>query len=65
MKILKGKNQVINKQTDKNHMKIQKFASFVKKNLKINMLKIKSIIKLGTIVTMKGNIEVLHMTYVI
>ena len=31
-------------------MKMRKFFIFVKKNLKINMLKMKDIIKLGTIV---------------
>ena len=42
-----------------------KIPYFCVKNLKINMLQIKTIEKLGTIVTMKGNIEVLHMAYVI
>ena len=40
----------------------QKFAMFVKKNLKI---KIKNITKLGTIVIIHGNREVLHRAYVI
>ena len=44
---------------------MQKYAIFVKKNLRINMLKIKSVIKLGTSVTMQVNIEVLHIAYVI
>ena len=43
----------------------KKRAIFVKKNLNINMLKIESIIKLGTIAIAQVNIEVLHMTYVV
>ena len=35
------------------------------KNLKINMVKIKNFVKLGTIVIMQRNIEVLHIAYVI
>ena len=38
------------------HMKMQKFVIFVKKNLKIDMLKIKIIVKLGTTVIKQGNI---------
>ena len=37
---------------------------FVKKNLKINMLKIKNIIKLGTIAIVQGDVEVLCIAYV-
>ena len=44
---------------------MQKFVTFVKKGLKINMLKIKIILKLGTIVIIQGNIEVLHTAYII
>ena len=54
------KYEVINK---RNYVKMQKFAILVKKNL--NMLKIKSIVKSGTIVVIHGNIEVLHLAYVI
>ena len=36
---------------------------FVKKNLKINMLKIKNIVKLGTIVIIQVNTEVPHIAY--
>ena len=46
-------------------MKMQKFVLFVKKTLSINMLKIKNIVNLGTIVIMQGNIEMLHIAYVI
>ena len=45
-------------------MKIQKSVMFVKKNLKINMLKIKNIVKLETIVIIQENIELLHIAYV-
>ena len=46
-------------------MKMQKFVLFVKKTLSINMLKIKNIVNLGTIVIIQGNIEMLHIAYVI
>ena len=46
-------------------MKMQKFVPFIKKNLKINMLKIKNIAKLATIVIISVNKEVLHLAYVI
>ena len=46
-------------------MKMQKYIIFVKKNLKMNMIKIKSIVKLGFIVVIQVNIEVLHIAYVI
>ena len=46
-------------------MKMQKFVMFVKKSLKINMLKIKNTAKLGIIVIIQVNIEVLHIAYVI
>ena len=36
---------------------------FVKKNLKVNMLKIKNIVKLETITIIEMNIEVLHISY--
>ena len=42
-----------------------KFAIFLKKKLKINMLKVKNITKLGTILIMQVNIEELHIAYVI
>ena len=42
-------------------MKIQKSAIFVNKNLKINMLKIKNIVKSGIIVIVQVNIEMLHI----
>ena len=46
-------------------MKILKFVIFVKKNSKKNMLKIKTIVRLGTILIIQGNIEVLHISYLI
>ena len=49
----------------RNHMKMQKFVVFVKKNLKIKILKITNILKLGTIAIKQVNIEVLHMEYAI
>ena len=47
------------------HFKIKKSAIFVKKKLKINMLQINNIIKLGTIVIMEEIIEVMHIVYVV
>ena len=49
--------KVIKKKTAEIISILQKFVTFVKKNLKINMLKIKII--------MQVNIEVLHIAYVI
>ena len=46
-------------------MNMQKCAIFVKKNLKINILKIKSIVKLGTIAIIQGDIEALHKAYAV
>ena len=46
-------------------MKMQNFVIFVKKGLKINMAKMKIIVKLGTIVNIQVNIEVQHIEYVI
>ena len=46
-------------------MKMQTFAIIVKNNLKINMLTIKNIVKLATIVIMQVNIEVTHIAHVI
>ena len=46
-------------------MKKQKFVIYVKKNLKKNLLKIKNITKLRTIAIIPGNVEVLHIAYVI
>ena len=44
---------------------MQKSIIFIKKSLKINMLKIKNIVKLGTIVIIHVNIEVLVTAYII
>ena len=38
---------------------MQKFVIFVKTNLKINILRIQNIVKLGTTVIIQGNIEVI------
>ena len=46
-------------------MKMHKFAIFVKKSLKINILKIKNIVKLEIIPITQVNAEVLHIVYVI
>ena len=45
-------------------MKMQKFVIFVKKNLKITIWKIKSMVKLEIIVIIQENIEVLRIAYV-
>ena len=48
------------------HLKLcqnAKISYICKKNLKINMIKIKNILKLRTIVIIQGNIEVLHIAY--
>ena len=42
-----------------------KTAIFVKKSLKINILKIKNVVKLEIIVFMQVNTEVLHIVHVI
>ena len=44
---------------------MQKSVIFAKRNLKINILKIKNIVKLEIIVIVQGNIEMLHIAYVI
>ena len=64
MKIInfkKKKNEVINKRAAGIIWKMQKSVIFVKKNLKINMWKIKDFVKLEIIVITKGNIEVLPL----
>ena len=45
-------------------MKLEKSVILVNKNLKINMLKIKKIIKLGTIVVIQVNVEMLQIPIV-
>ena len=47
------------------HIKTKKSAIFLKKNLKINILRTKSITKFGTIVIVQDDIEVLHVKHVI
>ena len=49
----------------RNHMKIQKSFTFVKKKFKINIRKIKNIIKLEIIIIIQGNIGVLCIAYLI
>ena len=64
MKIInfkKKKIEVINKRAAGIIWKMQKSVIFVKKNLKINMWKIKDIVKLEIIVITQGNIEVLPL----
>ena len=46
-------------------MKMQKSVTFVKKNLKINISKIKNMVKLEIIAIMQEDIEVLRTDYVI
>ena len=67
MKIInfKEKNEIINKRTARVKGKIQISVIFVKKDLKISISKIKSIVKLEIIVIMQNNIEMLHISYVI
>ena len=62
----KKKNiQVIKLTNSRNHIKSQNIVIFVKKSLKKNLLKIKNIVRLGTIVIVQGNIEILHIAYVL
>ena len=44
---------------------MEKLAIFLNKSLKINLLKIKNILKLGTIAVIQRNVEVQHIAYVI
>ena len=46
-------------------MKIQKSVIFVRKNLKINILKTENIVKLEITVIMQEDIEVLRKAYII
>ena len=46
-------------------MKMQISVIFVKKDLNINILKIKNTLQLEIIVIIQGNIEVLRIAYVI
>ena len=46
-------------------MELQKTDTFDKKILKINMLKIKNIVKLEMIAIIQVNVEVLYIAYVI
>ena len=46
-------------------MKTQKSVIFFKKNLKINMLKTRNILKLEIIAIIQGNVEVLGISYII
>ena len=58
-------NRIAEQQSNRNHMKMQKPIIFVKKDLKIKMQKIKNNVKLGTIVIMQVNIDMLHIAYLI
>ena len=57
MKLLKDQQQEL--------MKMLKFAIFVKKSLRIYILKIKNVVKLEVIVIIKVNTEELDIVYVI
>ena len=46
-------------------MKMEKSVIFVMKKFKMNMLKIKNILKLETIVIIQESLEVLRIAYVI
>ena len=46
-------------------MKIRKFAIFIKNNLKVNMLKTKSIVRARRTVIIQGNTEIFLKVYVI
>ena len=49
--------------SSKNNIKMQTIVTFVQRDLNINMLSIKIIVKLGTIVIMQQNIKVLDIAY--
>ena len=51
--------------TAKTISKCKQIVTFVQRDLKTNMLKIKIIVKLGTIVIIQRNIEVLDIAYAI
>ena len=51
--------------SSRNYIKMQKSVMFAKKNLKTNLGKIKNIVKLEIIAIIQGNIEVLHIAYII
>ena len=65
MKIINFEKQKMKLLTEENHMKMQKSFIFVKKSLKINIQKIKNVIKLGIIVIIQESIEVLCIAYLI
>ena len=63
----KKKISLLKKTTKKTQKKSDENAKIWyiwKKNLEINMLKIKIIIKLGTITIIQGNIEMLHLAHI-
>ena len=60
----KKKIKLLTKEQQESY-KMQKSVIFVKKNLEINMWKIKNIHKLEIIVIMQGNLEVFCIAYVI
>ena len=64
MKKFFKKKKIKLQMNSRNHIKMQKFVIFVKKNLKTNMLKLKNIVYLGTFAIIQGNIEVLNIAYV-
>ena len=62
----KRKNKVINKRTAEIMRELSKNVWYiVKKNMDINMLKVKTIVKFGTIAIIQEKIQLLHIAYVI
>ena len=61
----KKKKWSYEQKSSRNHVEMQTSFTFLKKNLKINIWKIKNIVKLEIIVIIEENIEKLHIAYVI
>ena len=57
--------KTLTKEQQKPHVKMQQSVIFVKEKLKVNIWKIKNIVKLGIIDVIQGNIEVLRIACVI
>ena len=67
MKIInfkKKKMKLLTKEQQQSYQ-MRKSVIFVKKNLNINMWKMKNIVKIEIIVIIQGNIEVLRIAYII
>ena len=65
MEITNFKKKKINLLTNEQQESYENPETVIKKNLKINMLKLKNIVNLGNISTIQRNKEVLHIAYVI